>query len=91
MTFNPPESGQPGRRPFSTGRKRPKALIPTLVILVLLVIGFGIFTSFVTDLLWFKSVGFEALIKTQPEAAADFRNDVETWGKMARSVGVSTD
>jgi uncharacterized membrane protein (UPF0182 family) len=57
VTFNPPEAGQPGRRPFSTGRKRPKALIPTLVILVMLVLGFGIFTNFVTDLLWFKSVG----------------------------------
>ena len=59
MTFNSPgEPGQPGRRPFSTGRKRPKALIPTLVILVMLVVGFGIFTDFVTDLLWFRSVGF---------------------------------
>ncbi|HVE27506.1 MAG TPA: UPF0182 family protein, partial [Sporichthya sp.] len=65
MTFPPPEPGQPGRRPFSVGRKRPKALIPTLVIIVALVIGFGVFTSFMTDLLWYRSVDYTEVFSTK--------------------------
>jgi uncharacterized membrane protein (UPF0182 family) len=65
VTFNPPEPGQPGRRPFSTGRKRPKALIPTLVILVLLIFAFGVFTSFMTDLLWYRSVDYTKVFSTK--------------------------
>ena len=38
-----------------------------------------------------KAVGFDSMTKTQTEAAAYFKSEVETWGKMARSVGVSTD
>ncbi len=65
MTFNNPEAGQPGRRPFNTTRKRPKALIPTLAILALLIVGFGVFTSFMTDLLWFRSVEYTDVFTTR--------------------------
>ncbi|WP_019875747.1 UPF0182 family protein [Sporichthya polymorpha] len=65
MTFNPPDAGSSGRRPFSTGRKRPKALIPTLVILVMLLFGFGVFTSFMTDLLWFRSIQYTDVFTTR--------------------------
>ena len=65
MTFQPPDPGAPGRRPFRTGRKRPKALIPTLVILVLFMIGFGVFTSFMTDLLWFQSIDYTDVFTTR--------------------------
>ncbi len=65
MTFNPPDAGAPGRRPFNTGRKRPKALIPTLVILVGLLLGFSVFTSFVTDLLWFRSIDYVDVFTTR--------------------------
>ncbi len=38
-----------------------------------------------------KSIGFDPLVKTQREAAADFRNDVATWGKMTRAVGLAAE
>jgi tripartite-type tricarboxylate transporter receptor subunit TctC len=38
-----------------------------------------------------KAVGFDAMAKTQAETVAYFKSEVDTWGKMARSVGVSTD
>jgi tripartite-type tricarboxylate transporter receptor subunit TctC len=38
-----------------------------------------------------KSVGFEAIIKSQRDAAADFRNDVATWGTMTRAVGLAAE
>lgn len=65
VTFNNPEPGPPGRRPFNTARKRPKALIPVIAILVLLVLGFGVFTSFMTDLLWFRSVDYTDVFTTR--------------------------
>ncbi len=42
-------------------RSRGRALLPTLVILGALLIGFSIFTGFYTDLLWFRSVGFASV------------------------------
>jgi tripartite-type tricarboxylate transporter receptor subunit TctC len=38
-----------------------------------------------------KSIGFDPIIKTQREAAMDFRNDVATWGKMTRAVGLAAE
>jgi tripartite-type tricarboxylate transporter receptor subunit TctC len=38
-----------------------------------------------------KSIGFDPIVKTQREAAADFRNDVATWGKMTRAVGLAAE
>ena len=56
-----PGSAVPPRRPVMPPRTRGRALIPTLVILGLLLIGFSIFTGFYTDLLWFRSVGFTSV------------------------------
>ncbi|MBA2770348.1 MAG: UPF0182 family protein [Sporichthyaceae bacterium] len=42
-------------------RRRGRALLPTLVILGLLLIGFSILTGFYTDLLWFRSVGYTSV------------------------------
>ena len=38
-----------------------------------------------------KTIGFDPIVKSQAEAAADFRNDVATWGKMTRAIGFSAD
>jgi tripartite-type tricarboxylate transporter receptor subunit TctC len=38
-----------------------------------------------------KSLGFDPLVKTQREAAADFKNDVATWSKMTRAVGLAAE
>jgi len=38
-----------------------------------------------------SAVGFDAISKSQAETAAYFKSEVETWGKMARTVGVTTD
>jgi uncharacterized membrane protein (UPF0182 family) len=42
-------------------RRRNRALLPTLIIIGVLLIGFSIFTGFYTDLLWFRSVGFTSV------------------------------
>jgi uncharacterized membrane protein (UPF0182 family) len=42
-------------------RRRSRALLPTLVILGVLLIAFSIFTGFYTDLLWFRSVGYQSV------------------------------
>ena len=44
-------------RSVPPSRRRSRALLPTLVILGALLIGFSIVTGFYTDLLWFRSVG----------------------------------
>ena len=38
-----------------------------------------------------KSIGFDPIIKSYREAAADFRNDVATWGRMTRAVGLAAE
>jgi tripartite-type tricarboxylate transporter receptor subunit TctC len=38
-----------------------------------------------------KTLGFDAIVKSQTEAADYFRSEIDTWGKMARTVGVSVD
>ncbi len=56
-----PGTAGPPRRPAGPPRRRNRALLPTLVILGVLLILFSIFTGFYTDLLWFRSVGFESV------------------------------
>lgn len=56
-----PGPAVPPRRPVMPPRRRGRALLPTLVILGLILIGFSIFTGFYTDLLWFRSVGYTSV------------------------------
>ena len=53
----PPSGGQP-RRPVAAPRRRGRTLVPTLIVLGVLLIGFSVFTGVYTDLLWYRSVGF---------------------------------
>ncbi|MFD0901167.1 UPF0182 family membrane protein [Actinomadura sediminis] len=64
MTFRTPGLG----RRAGGGRARP--LLPALVALALLLVAFVVFTAFYTDLLWYQSVGFEAVFTTQLKARA---------------------
>jgi tripartite-type tricarboxylate transporter receptor subunit TctC len=36
-----------------------------------------------------QSIGFDPIVKTHSEAAGYFRNEVATWGKMTRAVGLA--
>ena len=56
-----PASAGPPRRPVAPPRRRGRVLLPTVVVLVVLLIAFSIFTSFYTDLLWFRSVGYSSV------------------------------
>ena len=38
-----------------------------------------------------KTIGFDPIIKTQAEASDYFKNEVATWGKMARAAGFPKD
>jgi len=38
-----------------------------------------------------KAIGFDPIIKSHREAATEFRNDVATWGKMTRAVGLAAE
>jgi tripartite-type tricarboxylate transporter receptor subunit TctC len=38
-----------------------------------------------------KTIGFDAIIKTQAEATDYFKSEVATWGKMTRAIGYSID
>ena len=38
-----------------------------------------------------KAIGFDVMIKSQPEAADYFKSEVAGWGKMTRAIGFSTD
>jgi tripartite-type tricarboxylate transporter receptor subunit TctC len=38
-----------------------------------------------------KSIGFDVVIKSEPEATAYFKSEVTTWGKMTRAIGYSTE
>jgi uncharacterized membrane protein (UPF0182 family) len=61
VSFDMPGPSGPARRPVMSPRRRNRALLPTLVILGVLLIVFSIFTSFYTDLLWFRSVDFASV------------------------------
>ncbi|MCY7373988.1 MAG: UPF0182 family protein, partial [Spirochaetaceae bacterium] len=56
MSYDMPGAAGPTRS-VPPSRRRSRALLPTLVILGALLIGFSIVTGFYTDLLWFRSVG----------------------------------
>ncbi len=45
--------------------RRPRALVPTLVVLVALIIFFSIFTNQWTELLWYRSVGYSDVFRTR--------------------------
>ena len=57
----PASAGGPPPRPVAVPRRRGRTLLPTLVVLGVLLIGFSIFTSFYTDLLWFRAVGYTSV------------------------------
>jgi tripartite-type tricarboxylate transporter receptor subunit TctC len=38
-----------------------------------------------------KTIGFDAMIKTQAETAEYFKSEVASWGKMTRAIGFSSD
>jgi hypothetical protein len=38
-----------------------------------------------------KTICFDAIIKSQVEAADYFKSEVATWGRMTRAIGFSTD
>jgi tripartite-type tricarboxylate transporter receptor subunit TctC len=38
-----------------------------------------------------KAIGFDVIIKSQPDAADYFKSEVVSWGKMTRAIGFSTD
>jgi tripartite-type tricarboxylate transporter receptor subunit TctC len=35
-----------------------------------------------------KAIGFDPIVKTLPETTAYFKSEVDTWGKMARAIGL---
>ena len=37
-----------------------------------------------------KAIGFEAIVKTQAEAADYFKSEVASWGKMTSAIGFSS-
>jgi uncharacterized membrane protein (UPF0182 family) len=57
-------AGPPPGRPPSLGR-RPRALVPTLVVLAILTSLSGLFTNFFTDLLWFRAIGYSSVFTTE--------------------------
>lgn len=59
MSFQIPDDGEPEIRQIRVpARRRGRVLLPTIVVLAVLILAFGLFTSFYTDLLWFRSVSF---------------------------------
>jgi uncharacterized protein len=63
-TPGPPEGAGAPRRPVMPGRRRGRALLPTILIVVGLLIAFSIFTGFYTDLLWYQSVHYTNVFTT---------------------------
>ncbi|MDQ1627203.1 MAG: uncharacterized protein QOI54_947 [Actinomycetota bacterium] len=61
MPGGPPGAAGAPRRPVMPPRRRGRALLPTLLILGALLIGFSIFTGFYTDLLWYQSVDYASV------------------------------
>ncbi|MDO8732774.1 MAG: UPF0182 family protein [Actinomycetota bacterium] len=65
MSFNFPGSRDRSTSPTQERRRRGGVLIPTIVILGVIVVGFVIFTGFYTDLLWFESVDKASVFTVQ--------------------------
>ena len=38
-----------------------------------------------------RTIGFDAIIKTEAEAVDYFKSEVAAWGKMTRAIGYSSD
>jgi uncharacterized protein len=65
LSFQRPNPGEPLRRPAFPQRRRSRALVPTVGILAVLLIVFSLFSGYWTDLLWFRSVGYQRVFATQ--------------------------
>src|SRR3712207_888953 len=66
-------SGNPGppRPPAPTaGRRRGRALLPTVIVAGVLLLVFSIFTGIYTDFLWFQSVGYTEVFQRELTAKA---------------------
>jgi uncharacterized protein len=59
-----PRPSGPFRGTRATATRRPRALVPTLVVLGILAVLYGVLVSFWTDWLWFDSVGFRQVFTT---------------------------
>src|SRR5262245_65089959 len=60
-----PGESSPPSRSYPGSYRRPRALVPTLVVLAVLFILFQFFTGIWTDVLWYRSVGFSQVFTTQ--------------------------
>ena len=65
MTFETPSAATPREPDAQEPRSRGRVLIPTLLVLGVLAVLFMVFTSFYTDLLWFRSVEKSEVFTTQ--------------------------
>ncbi len=67
MTFDAPTggSGQGARAGVAEPTRRSRALLWTLAVLGVLALGFVLFASFYTDLLWYRSVDATSVFSTQ--------------------------
>lgn len=66
MSFDPAGPATPGRRPFQPkGRRRPRALMPVLAVLVGLVASLFILSDFITDWWWYQAVQFAQVFTTK--------------------------
>ncbi|MGN6598924.1 MAG: UPF0182 family membrane protein [Actinomycetes bacterium] len=63
MSFDFPEAAP--RRPGPARPRRRLVLLPTIAVLVVLVLLFGIFASFWTDWLWYRSISFQGVFRTE--------------------------
>ena len=61
-------------------RKRRGPLIPTIVIAVVLVVGFVLFAQVWSDVLWYQLLGFIQVFITQPTAGTTVSNTA--WAVM---------
>ena len=46
------------RRPAGAPRRRPRALLPTLAVVIALLIALAVFTNVWTERLWYKSIDY---------------------------------
>jgi uncharacterized membrane protein (UPF0182 family) len=66
VSFNlPPDPDEDAGQPPAARPSRGRALVLSLVVVILLVVGFWIFAGFYTDLLWFRSVNFSSVFRTE--------------------------
>jgi uncharacterized membrane protein (UPF0182 family) len=59
-----PDPAQPIRRPAGT-RRRGRVLLPTLVVIGVVLVTFGLFTNFWTDWLWYSSIDYRRVFTTE--------------------------